>query len=143
MIKSLLLTATLIAATTPALGAPGHATIEGNWTNPKHSVTVRIARCGAALCGRVISANAHARAKAAAGGTGRLVGTELMSDLRPAGAGEWRGSVFVPDRNVRADGTLRLVSPRTLEVEGCALGGILCKSQQWTRVASAGSSKRR
>ena len=136
--------AALSAALCPALAAaqPG-SPIEGNWTNPKRSVTVRIAPCGAEYCGRVISADADAKAAAAAGGTARLVGTSLMTALRATGDGTWRGSIFVPDRNVRSEGEVRLTGPRTLEVKGCAISGILCKSQQWTRVTTTRKARRR
>ena len=138
MLRRFLLAATLIAS--PALAA---SPIEGQWTNPARSVTVRIAPCGASLCGRVVSASPDAKAKAAAAGTPRLVGTELMSRLVPAGEGAWRGEFFVPDRNVRAPGELRLLGPRALEIEGCAVAGLLCKSQQWTRVAAPRKARRR
>jgi len=140
MLRSLLFATALLAS--PALAAPS---IEGNWSNPNRSVTVHIAACGnGTMCGRVIRASGEARAKAADGGTPRLIGTELMSDLRPAGAGAWHGSFFVPDRNIRADGELRLVSANAITIEGCAVGGLLCKSQRWARTgAAAGVRKRR
>jgi uncharacterized protein (DUF2147 family) len=142
MTRILTLAALFAAASAMAGAAQAGSPIEGNWTNPKHSVTVRIAPCGPALCGRVISATAHAREKAAEAGTERLVGTELMSDLRSTGDGAWTGTIFVPDHNVSAEGQLRLVGARTLEVEGCAMGGMLCKSQQWIRVGAAPKPRR-
>lgn len=130
--KSLLLAAALLASA-PALAAEP---IEGHWRNPSGSVTVRIGRCGPTLCGRVVSASARARDEAASAGTERLVGTELMSDLAQIGPGAWRADIFVPDRNVRAEGELRLADPRALIVRGCAMGGLICRSQTWTRVTA-------
>jgi uncharacterized protein (DUF2147 family) len=139
MIGPALLTAFLLAS--PALAAPP---IEGNWTNPSRSVTVRIAACGdGKLCGRVIRASSSAKAKAAAAGTPRLIGAELMTNLEPVGDRAWRGTFFVPDRNVRAKGELHLLSTRTLEIEGCAMGGLLCKSQQWSRISTPIRARRR
>ena len=138
MTRIFLLAAALFAA--PALAA---SPIEGQWTNPARNVTVRIAPCrGQSLCGVVVSATADAKAKAAAAGTSRLIGTQLMSGLVPTGAGIWTGEFFVPDRNVRAPGELRLLGSRTLEIEGC-VAGLLCKSQRWTRVAAPPRSRRR
>ena len=138
MIRPLLLATVLLAS--PVLAA---SPIEGNWTNPSHSVTVRIAPCRVKmLCGRVIRASAPAKAKAAAAGTPKLIGAELMSDLRPVAEGAWRGTFFVPDRNVRADGELHLLSARTLEIKGCAMSGLLCKSQRWTRLGGAAKARR-
>lgn len=129
----LLAASAALMLTTPALAA---ASIEGNWTNPSRSVTVRIGPCGGPLCGRVVAASPKARAAAASGGTPRLVGTELMSGIEPNGQGSWTAEIFVPDVNRRAQGELHLLGPRTLEVQGCALGGMLCKSQVWTKVGA-------
>lgn len=115
--------------------------IEGNWINPSRTVTVHIGPCGAQLCGRVVSASAKARADAAAAGTARLVGTVLMSGVEPTGEGAWRADIFVPDRNLHAPGELRLTGPRTLDVQGC-LGGLICKTQTWVKVASPVKRKR-
>jgi uncharacterized protein (DUF2147 family) len=116
--------------------------LEGNWVNPHHSVTVHIGACGPTLCGRVIAASAGAREDAARAGTERLIGTELMSGLEPVGEGAWRGEIFVPDQNVRAQGELHLMGPRTLEIQGCAMGGLICKTQTWTKVASPAKRRR-
>ena len=137
MIRLSALFALLLA--TPAIAA---SPLEGNWSNPSGSVTVRIAPCGRQLCGRVVKASRSAIDGAASAGT-RLIGAELMSGLEPIGQGAWRGSFFVPDRNIRADGELHLLSARTIEVEGCAVGGLLCKSQRWTRVGGAAAQTRK
>lgn len=131
--------ATLVA--TPALAA---SPVEGNWMNPAHSVTVRIGPCGGgALCGRVVAATPKAREDAANGGTPNLIGTELMSDLVPNGEGSWHGSIFVPDVNRRAEADVHLMDARTMQIQGCALGGLLCKSQVWTRASLPARARRR
>lgn len=132
LIGQALLIAVLVAA--PAGAA---SPIEGQWINPSRSLTVRVAPCdNGRLCGRVIRASSSAKAKAAAAGTPRLIGTELMRGLEPTGDGTWRGTFFVPDRNVRAEGNLRLLNARTIELQGCAMGGLLCKSQRWSRIGA-------
>lgn len=133
------LTAAGLAMMAGAASAAGP--IEGNWANPSRTVTVHIGPCGAQLCGRVVSASAKARADAAAAGTARLVGTVLMSGVEPTGEGAWRADIFVPDRNLHAPGELRLTGPRTLDVQGC-LGGLICKTQTWVKVASPVKRKR-
>jgi uncharacterized protein (DUF2147 family) len=137
--KTLLLFAAALLSATPALAA---APIEGSWRNPSGSVTVRIGPCGETLCGRVVAASPRARAEAADAGTERLVGTELMSGLEAVGPGAWRADIFVPDKNIRAEGELHLTGPRTMDVQGCAMGGLICKTQQWTRVAAPPRRKR-
>ena len=107
--------------------------IEGPWKNPSGRVTVMIEPCGDALCGSVIKAAESAQAEARRGGTEQLVGTQLMSNLKPVGPGRWRGRTFVPDINYRANAELRLIGPNQLKVTGCMVGRMICKSQYWTR----------
>ena len=78
-----------IAATAVALGTPASAkaqALEGKWTNPKRSVIVNVARCGEAYCGTVSWASDKNKAKVSENGR-KLIGTRILSDLRPAGNG--------------------------------------------------------
>ena len=109
--------------------------LEGHWRNPKGSVTVRVTSCGAnAYCATVVDASEKAKAGARRGGTPRLIGTQILTDLKPTGADTYKGRAFEPKRNVRAPATVRVVGPNTISVKGCVLSGIICKSQRWTRV---------
>lgn len=116
-----------------AIIAAADAPIEGRWKNPSGRVTVLIEACGAALCGSVVSAAESAKADARRGGTTNLVGTQLMTGFKPAGPGEWRGRMFVPDINHRSNAELRLIGDSQLKVTGCMVGRMICKSQMWTR----------
>lgn len=116
------------------LGANAGSPIAGRWSNPKDSVVVEVAPCGPALCGTVVSATAKAKADARKGGTANLIGTRLMSGFKPIGGGKYRGKVLLPKRGMHASGTIRLSGRNTLVVQGCALGGIICKEQRWDRV---------
>ena len=129
----------LFAAAALRAAAPATAAspLEGSWVNPHGNVTVRIAPCGATLCGRVTSASPHAREKAANAGTNQLIGTELMNDIEQVGPHRWQAEIFVPDHNVRASGEIRLEGQSEMLVRGCALHGLVCKTQSWNRVASS------
>lgn len=129
----------MIAGAAGAASAAGP--IEGNWVNPSRTVTVHIGPCGRQLCGRVVSASAKAKDDAAAAGTDRLVGTMLISEMEPDGEGSWNAQIFVPDRNIHAQGEIHLTGPRTLDIQGC-MGGLFCKTQTWVRVASPVKRKR-
>jgi uncharacterized protein (DUF2147 family) len=125
----------LLAATVPVT-ATAQAALEGHWKNPKGSVIVRVAPCGNAYCGTVIDASNKAKATARRGGTEHLIGTQILSGLRPAGNATFKGQVFDPKRNIRAPATIRVISPNAIDVRGCALAGMfLCKEQRWTRVS--------
>lgn len=121
-----------IAAVGAALGASAPANaqaLEGKWANPKRSVIVNVARCGEAYCGTVSWATPKNRAK------GAEPGTRVLSDLRPQGGGIYKGRAYEPKRNVRGSATVHQVGPNTMVVKGCAVLGVICKEQRWTRVS--------
>ena len=117
-------------------GASGKGALEGQWRNPKGSIVVRLSQCGRAYCGTVVRASDKAKAGARKGGTANLIGTRILSNLRPVGRGTFKGQAFEPKRNIRAPATIRMVGPDAIEVKGCAIAGmLLCKEQRWTRVS--------
>jgi uncharacterized protein (DUF2147 family) len=117
-----------------AATAQATAPIEGQWTNPKHSVVVRVAPCGDAFCGTVVRASDKVKAYARKGGTANLIGKQILTGLKPVGNGRYKGKAFVPKRNLYATATVRQVGPNAMDVEGCALMGLICDEQRWTRV---------
>ena len=129
----------LAAAAAAAQPAPRAADpVIGTWMNRKGTVAVATRRCGRALCGRVVWASPDAEDKARAGGTDRLVGTEILRGLQPAGQGAWEGEVFVPDLGTTATGQLMLIGPTRIEINGCQYGGLLCRKQEWHKVKPRG-----
>lgn len=132
MKRMLLIAASLLTAV-PTAGAA--QSIEGKWANPKRSVIVNVERCGDAYCGTVSWASQHNREKVADKGR-QLVGTPILTGLKPAGDGLFKGQAFEPKRNVRGTATVRQVGANTMVVRGCAVLGIFCREQRWTRVTS-------
>ena len=118
----------LLAFAMPAM-ASAQATLEGKWANPKRSVIVYVAPCGTALCGTVSWASANNREK------GTTPGTRVLSGLRPAGDGTYKGSAYEPKRDIHGSATVRQVGPNVMMVKGCAVWGLFCKEQRWTRVS--------
>ncbi|WP_369059460.1 DUF2147 domain-containing protein [Caulobacter sp. 73W] len=107
----------------------------GVWRNPKDNVRVEIRPCGDAACGTVIWASPKAQAKARHAGTERLVGTQVLKNLElDERRGVWRGKVFVPELNRNFTGLAEPVDAGRLLAKGCVIGGLLCKSQVWTKV---------
>ena len=123
-----------VAAAVP-ITASTQAALEGHWKNPKGSVVVRVSSCGDAYCGVVIEASDKAKATAKKGGTPNLIGTRILSGMKPVGDGTYKGQAFDPKRNIRAPATIRLLGSSTLVVKGCLISGIICKEQRWTRVS--------
>ena len=124
----------LIALALAAAGAAPADPAVGLWSNPKGTLQVRTRRCGQQLCGTVVGASAKATAKAQQAGVASLIGTELFSNYRPSGNGEWAGTLFVPDKGKRVSSTLQTDAGRSVKVSGCLIGRFLCKSQVWTRI---------
>ncbi len=108
----------------------------GVWRNPKDNVRIEIRPCGAAACGTVIWASAKAQAKARAAGTDSLVGTQVLKDFElDERRGVWRGKVFVPELQRNFSGIAEPMDSGRLRAKGCVVGGLLCKSQVWTKIA--------
>ena len=132
IIPAIMLLGALLALPVPALAK---APLEGRWKNPKGSVVVRVAACGEAFCGTVIDATDKAKTTARKGGTANLIGTRILSDVRPQSDGTYKGKAFDPKRNIRAPATIRMQGGGTLVIRGCVLRGLICKEQRWTRVS--------
>lgn len=128
---------TAIALLLAAQAAPAtHAlSIDGRWINPDKSVIIQIAPCGDKRCGTVEWASAQAQADAHKNAP-KLIGASLLTDLEPRSANQWRGRLFVPDRNIHAAAKITVLGPDQIRVAGCALGGILCDSQLWTKTSA-------
>jgi uncharacterized protein (DUF2147 family) len=114
--------------------------VTGAWSTPK--ARVRIADCGGALCANVTSlyepndedgkpktdknnSNAGLRSR-------RIVGISILSGMRPAGDGVWKGSIYNPEDGKTYSASMTLQGG-SLKVQGCALGGLICKTQTWSR----------
>ena len=108
-----------------------HAPIEGLWKNPIGSAIIAVAPCGDALCGKVVWASERGRREVAAT-TSHVVGMTVLTAVRPNGHG-WTGKLYIPDDNIHVGAKLQLVGPRQLKLTGCALAGLFCRSQIWTR----------
>jgi uncharacterized protein (DUF2147 family) len=128
MKRILISIAAIAAISTPAVASS--QSLEGRWANSKRSVIVAVARCGEGFCATVDWATAHNREK------GVAPGTRVLSDLRPQGGGIYKGRAFEPKRDISGSATVRQVGPNTMLVKGCAVMGLICKEQRWTRVGS-------
>jgi uncharacterized protein (DUF2147 family) len=132
MFRTLIFTAAL-ALSAPAPGAVQTNPLEGQWENPKHSMVVSVSRCGADYCAVVTKASGKAQANARKGGTEHFIGTEILR-VGPASDGLFKGTAFDPESNMHVSATVRMVEPGVMEMKGCALLGLVCEEQRWTKV---------
>ena len=93
--------------------------IFGKWNRDDGLGGIRIAPCGAALCGHVIWLKDR-------NGPGR-VGERVFYDMHPASDGNWTGRAHNPADGKDYAGTM-VLSGNHLTTSGCVLGGLICKS---------------
>jgi uncharacterized protein (DUF2147 family) len=121
--------ALVLSACAVPVSATAQSTLEGRWANPHHTVIVNVAPCGSAYCGVVSWATAKNRER------GTTPGTRVLTNLRPNGDGTYKGSAYEPKRDMHGSATVRQEWPNVMVVTGCALLGLICKEQRWTRVS--------
>ena len=114
-----------------AVQAQPRAPIEGNWKNPIGSAIISVAPCGDVLCGKVAWASARGQREASTS-TSNVVGTTVLTGFKQTG-NRWTGRLFIPDDNVHVSAKLQLLGERQLKLTGCAVAGLFCRSQIWTR----------
>lgn len=112
--------------------------LEGHWENPRHTTVVDVRMCGQEpeYCAVVLKASAKTQENARKGGTMHFIGTEILR-VRPAGDGEFRGTAFDPESNTHVKATVYMVGPGIMELKGCAMMGLVCQEQRWTKVNSS------
>jgi uncharacterized protein (DUF2147 family) len=118
----------LLAFAVPAM-ASAQATLAGEWRNPHGTVVVRVSPCGNAYCGTISWASARNREK------GNTPGTRVLRNLRPVGDGVYKGSAYDPKHDMDGTATVRQAGPNVMIVKGCAILGLVCREQRWTRVS--------
>jgi uncharacterized protein (DUF2147 family) len=129
-----------------ALALPARAADPtGVWLTDEDDARVRIYAFGQALCGTVLSLKEPNDPetgkpkldkfnKDPSKRTRPVVGSALMSGLNPKGApDQWEGSLYNPEDGNTYIGILTLESLLTLKLQGCVLGGLICKSETWKR----------
>ena len=81
----------------PAQPQAPDTALQGLWITESGNLEIDIAPCGPALCGtvvRVLANKAMANPAIPMPAASTLLGKILLSDLAPAGDGNWQGSIF-------------------------------------------------
>jgi uncharacterized protein (DUF2147 family) len=110
----------------------------GEWLIEDGDARVRIAACGANLCGSVAwikegSPTVDVNNPDPAKRSRPLLGSEVLLGLKPSGTNEWTGSLYDAENGRTYVGKLTIVDERHVKVAGCVLGGLICETQTWTR----------
>ncbi|XIA64643.1 DUF2147 domain-containing protein [Bradyrhizobium sp. TZ2] len=95
----------------------------GDWQTEGKG-TVRIAKCGNALCGYVFNSSSNDKGEA------------ILINMKPKTDRQWTGSVYSKDSGDTYYGTMAIKGINTLRVEACALGRFYCSGNNWSRIAA-------
>jgi uncharacterized protein (DUF2147 family) len=120
-------TATPVEAAQPASQRVSHQAEDepseapiGDWQTEGKG-TVRIAKCGNALCGYLLdSANEK--------------GEAILINMKPKTERQWTGGVYSQNSGETYYGTMAIKGVNTLRIEACALGRFYCTGNNWSRI---------
>jgi uncharacterized protein (DUF2147 family) len=94
----------------------------GVWLTEEKEGKVRIEQCGANLCGYSVDAKSNQN------------GEQILINMKPGKDSKWSGRIHDPNTGSTYDSTIALKGSDTLQVQGCAFGGMFCGGQTWSRV---------
>ena len=120
-----------VALLTLVFGSTAHAAGEflGQWNTEKSEkgawLTVDIQPCGDQLCGTIVEA--HEVEDPSIVGTDMIKGMKKKSDTAYS-----KGKIYAPDTKKWYKSKMKM-KDGDLKVSGCVFGGIICRSQTWTR----------
>jgi uncharacterized protein (DUF2147 family) len=106
--------------------APSDSPI-GDWQTEGKG-TVRIAKCGNALCGYVLGSSSNEKGEA------------ILINMKPKTERQWTGGVYSQESGETYYGTMSMKAINTLRVEACALGRFYCSGNNWSRITRRADS---
>ena len=97
----------------------------GAWQRGDGIARVKVAPCGKVIC----MTNTYIRPDV----TDEKVGERLEFDLNGANGAALTGTAFDP-KSGKSFSTIVTVSSERMTTKGCILGGVICKTTEWTRI---------
>ena len=125
MMRVLMAAMTFAAAMSAGSALAASTPLDGNWARGDGNAKVVIKPCGSDMC----AVNTWIKP----GHESEKVGDKLVMTISQDSDSSYSGKAFDPQRNM----TYKLsidVSAKAMTTKGCVLGGVLCKSQNWTRI---------
>jgi uncharacterized protein (DUF2147 family) len=125
-----------------AVPAAAASTPAGDWLVADGTAVIRVAPCGeGAFCGKIAwtpgegvddhNPDASKRGQ-------NIIGTTILIDMKAAGNNRWNGEIYNPEDGKTYSGSIVVVGPDILRVEGCLL--VFCGGENWTRTSGAAAS---
>lgn len=118
----------------------------GTWLRATGTSHIQITSCGGALCGKIVWLKEPNDPDTGKAKTDKmnpdkarrgkpLLGTRVVLNMKATGkAGQWKGEVYKADEGKTYTGFLTMKADNVLKLEGCVMGGLICKSENMTRV---------
>jgi uncharacterized protein (DUF2147 family) len=108
-----------------AIGCAQAAEVYGVWKRPEDGITFNFRKCGESLCVTVRSVVDAADKK--------YVGRTVFSGAQKISDNVWQGRVHNLEDGQNYLGKITLTGSSTVRLDGCVLGGAICKGETWTR----------
>jgi uncharacterized protein (DUF2147 family) len=116
----------------------------GTWLTGDKKGKVRIVNCGGAICGNLVwvqepnDPDTHQpktdKHNVDASKQSRpLLGIPIVLNMKPSGADAWEGQVYNAEDGNTYSGSFSMNGANSAQLKGCVMGGLICKSQTWTR----------
>ena len=121
MLRATFAALALITAGAPAFAAEPY----GVWRRPEDGTTFSFFRCGGGLCVKVKGVTDPADRK--------YIGAMVFSGATKTGPNVWEGRVKNLEDGETYMGKITLNGANTVTLDGCVLGGAICKGETWTR----------
>jgi uncharacterized protein (DUF2147 family) len=135
-----------LSAIAVSIAAPARAAeATGIWYTAEQKSQVRITNCGGALCGALVwlkepndpdtgRPRTDKNNPDASKQSRPLIGVQIVLAMKPSGTpNQWSGDVYNAEDGKTYSGSFTMTGPNTAELKGCVLGGLICKTQSWTR----------
>lgn len=113
----------------------------GLWLTEDGSAKIKIAMCGANVCGTVAwlqephDTNGKPKVDIYNADTSKrsrpIIGVPVILSMKPAGADKWSGDIYNAEDGKTYNASLTLSGTDKLVVQGCVT--VFCKTKTWTR----------
>ncbi|HEY1749257.1 MAG TPA: DUF2147 domain-containing protein [Xanthobacteraceae bacterium] len=116
----------------------------GTWLTGDKKGKVKIVNCGGSICGTLVwlaepnDPETHQpktdKHNTDASKQGRpLLGIPIVLSMKPNGGDVWQGQVYNAEDGGTYSGSFTMTGANSAALKGCVMGGLICKSQTWTR----------
>jgi uncharacterized protein (DUF2147 family) len=127
----------VLIASFAACGQALAADITGTWNDTETSAVFSIYSCGSGVCAKIVKpkepgSKDYNNPDPALKGR-PMEGIVLLSNGQKESEGKYKGTLYNPEDGNTYTGYLTLTNTNEVKLEGCVLGGLICKSRVWKR----------